>query len=245
MSHFSALVEADDEDVLDELLAPFEEDTDDQQYLKFEEAESIHADNKEWGEGKTLSQYAADNGYSKHEGVYGYWSNPNAKWDWWTVGGRWSKLLKLKPSKRGAVADSMNDFDTNYADVAHAGDVDWVGIRDATRDNAIKRHTKYHAIMNTGTDDERRQRLLCDNGFLWMPHDDNITTATPTEYGDAAYKEALTFAVLTADGEWRGNGNMGWWASVSNIDEGYDTWFWQHIGMLDGEQVVFVVDIHI
>ena len=23
-------------------------------------------------------------------------SNPNAKWDWWVIGGRWSNFLKLK-----------------------------------------------------------------------------------------------------------------------------------------------------
>jgi hypothetical protein len=26
---------------------------------------------------------------------YGYWQNPNKKWDWWTIGGRWTGHLKL------------------------------------------------------------------------------------------------------------------------------------------------------
>lgn len=26
-------------------------------------------------------------------GRYGYWENPNAKWDYWTIGGRWAGLL--------------------------------------------------------------------------------------------------------------------------------------------------------
>jgi hypothetical protein len=32
-----------------------------------------------------------------YDGEWGYWSNPNAKWDWYTPGGRWSQLLRLKP----------------------------------------------------------------------------------------------------------------------------------------------------
>jgi len=30
-------------------------------------------------------------------GKYGYWTNPNAKWDWYQIGGRWANMLKLKP----------------------------------------------------------------------------------------------------------------------------------------------------
>lgn len=26
---------------------------------------------------------------------YGYWYNPNAKWDWWEVGGRWNNKLTI------------------------------------------------------------------------------------------------------------------------------------------------------
>lgn len=43
---------------------------------------------REWGD------------YQEHPeqpGRFGYWNNPNAKWDWFSVGGRWSGLLKLKP----------------------------------------------------------------------------------------------------------------------------------------------------
>lgn len=30
-------------------------------------------------------------------GKYGYWENDNAKWDWYTLGGRWTGFFKLKP----------------------------------------------------------------------------------------------------------------------------------------------------
>jgi len=48
----------------------------------------------------TFDEFVQDyGGYEKNEktGKYGYWENPNAKWDWYQEGGRWSGLLKLKP----------------------------------------------------------------------------------------------------------------------------------------------------
>jgi hypothetical protein len=35
---------------------------------------------------------------------YGYWHNPNAKWDWYTLGGRWANMLELTNGQRTDVA---------------------------------------------------------------------------------------------------------------------------------------------
>lgn len=47
------------------------------------------------------------------EDGYEYWTNPNAKWDWFEVGGRWSGRLRLKNGER---ADSalLCDIDTSF-----------------------------------------------------------------------------------------------------------------------------------
>lgn len=47
------------------------------------------------------------------EDGYEYWTNPNAKWDWFEVGGRWSNRLRLKNGER---ADSalLCDIDTGF-----------------------------------------------------------------------------------------------------------------------------------
>jgi len=34
-------------------------------------------------------------------GDFGHWFNPNAKWDWYLVGGRWTGFFKLKKGKKG------------------------------------------------------------------------------------------------------------------------------------------------
>lgn len=56
-----------------------------------------------------LWAYASDwHGYECHEGRIGRWTNPNAKWDWWKIGGRWPNTLTLKS---GGKADSAIKFD--------------------------------------------------------------------------------------------------------------------------------------
>ena len=35
-------------------------------------------------------------GYQELEGRYGHWYNPDARWDWWVLGGRWRRMLTLK-----------------------------------------------------------------------------------------------------------------------------------------------------
>lgn len=46
---------------------------------------------------------------------FGRWTNPNAEWDWWRVGGRWSNSLKLK--------------DGSWADAAFKKDIDFEGMQ--------------------------------------------------------------------------------------------------------------------
>lgn len=48
----------------------------------------------------TFEEYMKDwCGYEKRdekEGKYGRWTNPNSKWDWYLLGGRWTGFFKLK-----------------------------------------------------------------------------------------------------------------------------------------------------
>jgi len=47
----------------------------------------------------------------KETGRYGYWRNPNAKWDWYVLGGRWNNSFILK--------------DGSFSDQAKKGDIDF------------------------------------------------------------------------------------------------------------------------
>ena len=72
MSHFTVAVfmgEEPTEEKLNEILEPYNEQTEDLRYAELIKDE--------------------DDG---HE----YYNNPNAKWDWWVVGGRWDEAMPVK-----------------------------------------------------------------------------------------------------------------------------------------------------
>jgi len=66
------------------------------------------------------------------EGKIGRWTNPNRKWDWWIIGGRWTGMLKLKEGANGSIgrpglmtAPAM----PGYCDSVLKKDIDFEGIR--------------------------------------------------------------------------------------------------------------------
>ena len=81
MSHFTVMVIGDEPE---KKLAPFQEnnmgDCPDE-FLQFTEDEDYDVDEK--------------------TGKKGYWNNPNSKWDWYSLGGRWSGMIKLKNGANG------------------------------------------------------------------------------------------------------------------------------------------------
>lgn len=108
MSHFTVLVIGDHPD---KQLAPFQENNMGdcpEEYLKFNEDEEADVDEK--------------------NGKRGYWENPNRRWDWYLIGGRWTGAFALKPGKNGKVGKPgvMTGPPPNgFVDQARAGDIDW------------------------------------------------------------------------------------------------------------------------
>jgi hypothetical protein len=135
MSHFIGLVFVNSaENDLDSMLEPYDEQTDDENYNVFEDCteqiqdkfnnlpekdERLDDDGKPWPypcdkeHYPTFESLAEDwFGYKKNEdGIYGYTHNPDAKWDWYAIGNRWSGYLY---GKNGHEYDQLR-FD----------DVDW------------------------------------------------------------------------------------------------------------------------
>lgn len=79
--------------------------------------------------------------YEKRGNAWFRRTNPNAKWDWWVVGGRWSGLLKLKPGSNGAKGDPGllgSQYDANGADQAFKRNVDFKSRMDVAEEKASR-----------------------------------------------------------------------------------------------------------
>jgi hypothetical protein len=111
MSHFNVAVFSHSPDEVDALLAPFIEQVEPYSpYAVFEEDEDYEVD-------------AAT-------GKQGHWYNPNARWDWYCVGGRWRGQLKLLEGKTGrygsdCTSDEQEMLPKGRCDSARVQDCDF------------------------------------------------------------------------------------------------------------------------
>ena len=88
---------------------------------------------------------------------YGYWENPNAKWDGYQIGGRWTGFFKLKnqigdqkpPHKKGNPGLMTEEAQEGYADQCRKGDIDWEGIKEEGRKKANKRYDMYEKYFKS------------------------------------------------------------------------------------------------
>lgn len=74
-------------------------------------------------------------------------TNPNAEWDWWQLGGRYSGWLKLKAGasgetgRKGLMGSCLNDG-AGWVDSAMKRDIDFDGMRDKDGNDAAARWDK-------------------------------------------------------------------------------------------------------
>jgi len=139
MSHFTCIVIGED---IEAQLAPFQENNMGDcppDYMEFDDIED--ASKAEYaGSTEMQKEYPTFEAYmSNYHGLdapdegkerYGYWSNPQAKWDWYTIGGRWSGFFKVKEHGEGIVGESGvfgNEAKEGYADVILKRNIDLDG----------------------------------------------------------------------------------------------------------------------
>ncbi len=164
--HCALLVIADGSKTLDEIMAPFRESYDrDDPHTEFVEDGDCDVD--------------------PDTGRHGYWANPNAKWDWYTVGGGWYGLIEANVGGHGMrtrfdfaetsvcktpedYADAMPyDMGGRHFDVARVGDI--LNPLDVLAYDVLTPDGVWHARdeRSKGRDGRRerdlRRRLLAPN----------------------------------------------------------------------------------
>jgi len=265
LSHFSLLVVGEN---VDEKLAPFQEGSetfiepvDITDEVASDIAESISGGKtlaealEYWGwddkvvacKGDHGSDYLVLDGDTVVEAVQ--FRNPNPKWDWYEIGGRWPGLLLLK--------------DGNRADSARKCDIDVEGMRAAARDSAAKQYDTVMSVV-AGRTWKGLEQLRAEHGgdvdaartAYWaqdVPSNEEIRTicgyvgcdeylVSREEYIRSAAARAVgTYAVLK-DGVWYENGSSAWSAGTNAA------WADECAALFDSipdGELVTVVDCHI
>lgn len=106
-----------------------------------------------------LEEYCGYN-YDEEKEAYGYWCNPDAKWDWYVIGGRWNGMLLVEDDELGGEGDlgvfGRRQEEENpapeghkWVDYARVGDVKWSKmekIREESREETWERAWEEHPV---------------------------------------------------------------------------------------------------
>jgi len=188
-------------------------------------------------------------------------TNPNRKWDWYQVGGRWSGMLRLKPGAEGENGSRswMNrgePVDANYCDSALKQDIDFETMRQMAADEAASDWDAAHEIIGDRTwlTWDEVQKVVTEGEDLWQKrrefyHEQAALKELRKKYDNpflnldkylvarekfvqtARNAAGTTFAVLK-DGQWYEKGDMGWWGMVAD-EKDQDEWNAQFAKLID------------
>ena len=177
--------------------------------------------------------------------------NPNSKWDWYQIGGRWAGSLILKPE---AEKKSEPNFSWGWSeeqklkvlsqprvDQAKKKDVEFIDPEEF--DRAMRFWELY--IEGQEPKNEEEKNMIA---HIWYK----------PEYYTDTYKDKLTYAKCRAmfstfavlkDGKWMEKGEMGWFGCSSETPDEALEWelnFFDHfIKDLPDNALLTVVDCHI
>ena len=85
---------------------------------------------------------------------YGYWENPNAKWDWYQIGGRWAGMFTLKEGATGKRGDPSwmqrmggKPYPEGKVDIARKGDIDFEAMRQEKMEKAALEYDRLITLL--------------------------------------------------------------------------------------------------
>ena len=211
--------------------------------------------------------------YNPNQRAYGYWHNPQAKWDWYQVGGRWTGYFKLKEGRYGLNGDPglmTPQAKTGWADSVLIGDIDFEGMIENAKNEANITYDKIEGLLKgrqypvwkdildkhgeKNIDEARTEyhenEVVQDfnqaNFHIWGDFYEQYGNSREEYVKKCMNQVMVPFAVLK-EGQWYEKGRMGWWATVSDAME-QDTWnakFHELIKGLPEDTLITAVDCHI
>jgi len=118
-----------------------------------------------------MKEWHGLNGPDEKTGRYGYWSNPNAQWDYWQIGGRWAGHWLIKPEFQHLYSDSTPEFSWEWTSDERGRKEMQDMIAEGRRvDSAYKGHIDFEKMMN-----DRAEKAAKQYDFVWK----NIIKDTP------------------------------------------------------------------
>lgn len=295
MSHFTVLVIGDDPE---EQLAPFHEyectGENDEYVQDIDQTEEVQAQIDSVGLTQGLEYFGLDDKvvsdasevdiYSEHE--YGYAivkddklikavrrTNPDARWDWYQLGGRWSGFFLTKgegTQGEKSWATEKIELPPNRVDMLLKKDLDLEGMKAEARANAENRYKALELVLDgsplpprfrdfsQGYEDIEQAReaykalpvvqaLEKASMMPWFGDINDTYGPSKEAYIQRMVNRCLMPYAIVKDSVWYAQGEMGWWG-MSSDDMTEDEWqskVNELIESVDDETLLSLYDCHI
>lgn len=188
-------------------------------------------------------------------------TNPNAKWDWYVLGGRWTGYFKLKDGIRthkvGEPGLMTEIAEVGHADQCRKGDIDIEAMRNEAARTGLEQFDEVVAVI-AGREIipwEKVRTELCKDDIdaarkryneqpavkdlqtkRLLPFMDDLRDVYCNFDRDRFVAQQRSGAIVTfaliKDGEWYENGSMGWWGVVSDEKKTED-WHEEYAKLFD------------
>jgi hypothetical protein len=211
--------------------------------------ESYMREHVEWGE---------DEYQRIRDGKVERYTNPHKKWDYWTIGGRWTgSLLGKDRKKHSYLRWDQADIETARNKAARAADalysryenllagrkppLSWQERRALFDDVELAREA--HGA------DQLAQEIILNfrDDFGWITDPIGEFKLGRAAFVRKGMAQAFCFYAFVKDGQWHERGQMGWWGMASNektAEEWHET-FNRLTESIRPDQWVSIVDCHI
>jgi hypothetical protein len=173
-----------------------------------------------------LEEFCHDwNGYELREGRIGNITNPNAKWDWWQIGGRYEGRIYTAPAENTAQ----------------------IKMLEARLQEVYKRMYDENDFPILDIPEEESKRNSNEAENLEEEIQVLAKACDQAEWSTVSNKDTLSAFAIVKDGTWHERGRMGWWATVSD-EKATTAWreeFQSVLETIRPDQWITLVDCHI
>ena len=209
--------------------------------------------------------YPSIKDYAVHEGYYhdvdgnrfGYTGNPNGRWDWYSLGGRWPNIFLVSTQCKEY---SLGECDRDrcaapdgymWVSAARKKDIAWDAMRSWRKAMVIKEFE----MLKTAFETKERPE-----GYFFQVRDDGVRSPSGREYLSGDTRESFLerygiddsdlrypdcFYYYISDGEWISCNEYS--GDKKNAEERQEEWhnaMHKFISGLSGDTVLVVVDCH-
>lgn len=168
---------------------------------------------------RSFEEFCNIDGYQVDEdGKVFYMRNPNAKWDWYEIGGRWSNCIPLKTGGKANIA-RIEDIDFTPNKEKYESYLEYFDDIIAGKPDVFTMYTPEYYLERYKT---RENYALEQSSFS-------------------------TYAILY-DGKWHEAGEMGWFGISSAKPEDEAAWHKNYKDLIDSmpkDAIAIMVDCHI